>query len=104
MTPIRELLNRIRWDPEFGRANFEIGYFDRVLGIVIVVPFRNVEFTSHEPNAFKLTDAVGQTHHIPFHRVREVHQNGQCIWRRPAKNSDALEHARRAVEKSLKKF
>jgi hypothetical protein len=26
--PIHELLARIRWDPEFGRGRFEIGYLD----------------------------------------------------------------------------
>ena len=90
MTPIRELLNRIRWDPEFGRANFEIGYFDRVLGVVFLVAFRDVEFIPHE-QAFNLTDAEGQMHHVPFHRVREVYQNGHCIWRRPAKDVEALD-------------
>lgn len=90
MTPIRELLNRIRWDAEFGKANFEIGYFDRVLGIVILVPFREVEFAPHE-QAFKLIDAEGETHRVPFHRVREVYRNGQCIWRRPAKDVLALD-------------
>jgi len=29
MIPIHELLARIRWDPEFGAARFEIAYFDR---------------------------------------------------------------------------
>ena len=29
MTPIHELLNRIRWDPEFAKGNFELGYYDR---------------------------------------------------------------------------
>ena len=29
MTPIHELLNRIRWDEEFGRGRFELGYYDR---------------------------------------------------------------------------
>lgn len=29
MTPIHELLSRIRWDKEFGQGRFEIGYFDR---------------------------------------------------------------------------
>jgi uncharacterized protein (UPF0248 family) len=28
MTPLHELLNRIRWDPEFGRGQFKIGYLD----------------------------------------------------------------------------
>lgn len=29
MTPIHELLNRIRWDKEFGQGRFEVGYHDR---------------------------------------------------------------------------
>jgi len=49
MAPIHELLNRIRWDPEFGRGNFELGYFDRVEGRVIVVPFRELDFPKRRP-------------------------------------------------------
>ena len=30
MIPIHELLNHIRWDPEFGRGHFELAYWDRV--------------------------------------------------------------------------
>jgi len=29
MIPIHELLNRIRWDPEFAKGNFELGYYYR---------------------------------------------------------------------------
>ena len=39
MTPIHELLNRIRWDPEFGRGRFEIGFFDRHEGVIRCVSF-----------------------------------------------------------------
>jgi len=28
MISIHELLNRIRWDPEFAKGNFELGYYD----------------------------------------------------------------------------
>jgi uncharacterized protein (UPF0248 family) len=31
MIPIRELLDRIRWDPEFAKSEFAIGYYDRRL-------------------------------------------------------------------------
>jgi hypothetical protein len=30
MTPIRELLDRIRWDDAFGNARFDVDYYDRV--------------------------------------------------------------------------
>ena len=29
MIPIQELISRIRWDREFGNADFAIGYHDR---------------------------------------------------------------------------
>jgi uncharacterized protein (UPF0248 family) len=82
MIPIHELLNRIRWDAEFARGNFDLGYFDRMEDRVIVVPFRALEFIEDDPQAFRLVDAEGRFHRVPFHRVREVYKDGQCIWRR----------------------
>ena len=82
MTPIHELLNRIRWDSEYARGNFELGYFDRVERRIIRVPFREVQFRQDDANAFRLVDAAGQFHRVPFHRVREVHKDGQRIWQR----------------------
>jgi uncharacterized protein (UPF0248 family) len=80
--PIRQLLNRIRWDPEFARGNFELGYFDRLAGRVMLVPFREIDFPQDEPRLFRLIDARGQVHRVPFHRVREVYKDGRRIWRR----------------------
>jgi uncharacterized protein (UPF0248 family) len=82
MMPIKQLLNRIRWDREFARGNFELGYFDRVENRIIIVPFWELSFFPAEPQAFRLTDAEGTVHRVPFHRVREVYKNGECIWRR----------------------
>ena len=83
MIPIHELLNRIRWDTEFARGNFELGYFDRVERRTIMVPFKEVTFPKDDPQSFHLTDAEGQTHRVPFHRVREVYKDSQRIWHRP---------------------
>jgi uncharacterized protein (UPF0248 family) len=81
MTPIQDLLNRIRWDANFACGQFELGYFDRVEDRVIVVPFQAVEFPPDDPRAFRVVDAEGRLHHVPFHRVREIFKNGRCIWR-----------------------
>ncbi|MGD0349996.1 MAG: DUF504 domain-containing protein [Verrucomicrobiota bacterium] len=84
--PIHELLNRIRWDPEFASGDFELGYFDRVEKQTIVVPFRELSFHRDDPRTFRLVDADGRIHRVPFHRVREVYKDGQRIWHRaPAK-------------------
>ena len=80
MIPIRILLNRIQWDAEFARGNFELGYFDRVEDRIIMVPFSDVEFLPDEPQTFGITDAEGRFHRVPFHRVREVRKDGQRIW------------------------
>jgi uncharacterized protein (UPF0248 family) len=80
MIPIRELLNRIRWDTEFARGDFELGYFDRVENCILVVPFDQVGFPKDAPQAFQVVSAEGEVHRVPFHRVREVYKDGQRIW------------------------
>jgi uncharacterized protein (UPF0248 family) len=83
MTPIQDLLNRIRWDAEFARGKFELGYFDRVDRRVVVVSFHQIEFPKNEPQVFRLLGPEGRIHRVPFHRVREVYKDGQRVWHRP---------------------
>jgi uncharacterized protein (UPF0248 family) len=82
MIPIHELLNRIRWDREFAKGEFQLGYFDRAEDRIILVPLKEVTFPSGSPQTFQLTDLEGQVHRIPFHRVREVYMDSQRIWHR----------------------
>ncbi len=87
MTPIHELLNRIRWDPEFSKGNFELGYYDRAEDRIILVPLKEVTFPEDIPQTFQLIDFEGQVHRIPFHRVRELYKDSQRIWHRPDPNA-----------------
>lgn len=82
MIPIQDLLNRIRWDKEFARGQFQLGYFDRMEDRVITVSFQSVEFLPDAPGTFTVVDGEGRFHHVPFHRVREVWKDGRGIWRR----------------------
>ena len=82
MTPIHELLARIRWDAAFAKAQFGIGYWDRVAGQVQHVDLRDIAWDAENPSFFDLVDEEGQTHSIPFHRVREVWRDGELIWQR----------------------
>ena len=84
MIPIHQLLSRIRWDPALAGGDFELGYYDRVEKRVLLVPFRSVDFPPNNPQVFRLVDAAGRIHRVPFHRVRKVYRNGECIWQRPA--------------------
>ena len=82
MTPIHELLHRIRWDPEFGQAEFEIGYWDRMARRIVRVPFARVRFEKTSPSTFEATEDDGSVHTVPLHRVRAVWRNGALIWQR----------------------
>jgi len=79
---IRDLLNRIRWDREYGRGDFAIGYFDRFAQRIIVVPLGNVRFPPYDHFSLVLNDVAGEPITIPLHRVYEVYRNGELIWHR----------------------
>jgi uncharacterized protein (UPF0248 family) len=82
MKAIQEILNRIRWDKGYAKADFKIGYYDRVEKKTIFVPFREIYFDDEDHFGFQVLDDEGLTHSIPLHRVREVYKNGKLIWHR----------------------
>lgn len=82
MQPVQDILNRIRWDPEFGRQSFQIGYYDRVAGRIVVVPFAELVFPPDDRYAFMIIDGEGTGHTIPYHRVRDIYRDGERIWHR----------------------
>lgn len=82
MVPIQNLLNRIRWDREFGNGVFEIGYLDHVEHRIIRVPLKRLHFERGNQFSFQLEAEMGEMLTIPFHRIREVYRDGVLIWQR----------------------
>lgn len=82
MEPLRRLLNRIRWDPEFGKAEFSLGYWDRVEGRILRVPLASVAFEEGNRFSFWVVGPDGTAHAVPLHRVRRVWRDGELIWSR----------------------
>lgn len=82
MITIETLLQRIRWDPAFGRGRFTIGYFDRVEHCLVTVALEQIRIEPGNQFLFAAGEADGAPHDVPFHRVREVHRDAACIWRR----------------------
>ena len=82
MIPIQDLLHRIQWDAEFGRAAFEIGYVDRVAGGTVRVPFSDVRLEHGLLLVVNAFEEDGSPPTIPLHRIREVWRDGRLIWDR----------------------
>jgi uncharacterized protein (UPF0248 family) len=82
MMPIHELLNRIRWDQEFAKAEFRIGYYDRLEDAIILISLQQVVQEPGDHFAMKVMDEGGIVHVVPFHRIKEVYRNGELIWKR----------------------
>jgi uncharacterized protein (UPF0248 family) len=82
MITIEALLQRIRWDPAFGRGAFTLGYYDRLRHGIVTVPLEQIHLEPGNHFSFTAVEADGTEHQVPFHRVREVHRDGECIWQR----------------------
>ena len=82
MISIHELLNRIRWDKDFGKGSLEIGYLDHVEGKIIRIPLRELHFEPGNSFSFDLQTREGVVITIPLHRIREVYKDGLPIWSR----------------------
>lgn len=87
MIPVQDLLHRIQWDSEFGKAEFVIGYLDRVSGTLVRVPFGRIRFPSGEHFAFEVVEDDGAVHEVPLHRVREIWRDRVLIWYREPRSS-----------------
>lgn len=82
MMPIRELLKRIQWDGEFSKADFRIGYYDRLEKGILFVPIRQVFQETGDHFSVQVIDNNGVSHMVPFHRIKQVYRNGELIWKR----------------------
>ena len=82
MQPLRELLNRIKWDADFGKGTFALGYYDRIARRERIVAFTSITLGSGE-RSFSVCGDDGMTVRIPLHRVFTVYKDGAPIWRRP---------------------
>lgn len=82
MVPVKQLLDRIRWDPIFGTGLFELGILDRVAGSIERVRLEQVRFEPGNRFFITLKDESGEERIVPLHRIRAVYRNGECIWHR----------------------
>lgn len=82
MTPIQDLLNRIRWDKEFGQGDFVIAYHDRIKNDLVEVALKDLTFPEGEHFSFEFMDDGRVIHSVPLHRIKAVYKDGILIWHR----------------------
>ena len=82
MKTAQEILSRIRWDESFAKDEFEIGYYDRLEHEIIRIGFKEIRFPKDDHFSFEVVDEDEDIHSIPYHRVKEIYQNGKLIWHR----------------------
>ena len=80
MQPLHRLLHRIKWDAEFGKGVFALGYYDRVARQEVIVPLASI---SLDANGMSFQTEDGMVARVPLHRVRTVYKDGVVVWRRP---------------------
>jgi len=82
MQPIHRVLSRLRWDPRYRHGRYAIGYFDRVLRRIVVVPFEQISFPLAARKQFEIWDGNGKRIRVPLHRVRRIYRDGRVLWER----------------------
>ncbi len=79
MMPIIDLLNKIKWDKKEKPEDYEIIYFDRILGKQMTMPYTKIQ--ALEDPFMVLRDKAGEVR-IPLHRIQEVKKKSKTIWKR----------------------
>ncbi|MBI2656224.1 DUF504 domain-containing protein [Candidatus Woesearchaeota archaeon] len=78
MIPIKNLLNKIKWDKREAPEQYSIFYFDRILKKLIKIPYIKIKRIE---GSFMVLDNEDESN-IPLHRVRKVMKNDTVVWER----------------------
>ena len=78
MTPIQDLLNKIKWDKRENPNQYTIFYYDRILNKLIQIPYTKIKKLE---GSFMVLDNE-QESNIPLHRVKKVEKNNVVVWER----------------------
>lgn len=83
MIPIKELLNKIKWDKRENPEDYTVGYYDRLRKEIIEFPFKAIKEIDEN---FMLVEIKGEEKTIPLHAIKIVRKKGEQLWKRPISN------------------
>ena len=78
MQPIKDLLNKIKWDKRENPEEYTLFYFDRILNKLISIPYNKIKRLE---GLFMIIDNVEEAN-IPLHRVKKIIRNNVVVWER----------------------
>lgn len=73
MRTIKEILNKILWDENIKKENYELFYLDRKENKLIKI--KTEDILKVEDNLL-----VTKNRLIPLHRIKKVYEKGELIW------------------------
>ncbi len=79
MIPIKDLLNKIKWDKNLNPNEYSIGYFDRISKKLVWIDFEQIK---NIDGNFMVLEKDRNEVNIPLHRIRVVKQKKETIWKR----------------------
>ncbi len=79
MRPIKDLLNKIKWDKRENPEDYSLFYFDRISKELIKIDYTDIK--SFEDN-FIVVEKNNEESFIPMHRIKEVRKNNIIVWKR----------------------
>ncbi|MBS3114317.1 DUF504 domain-containing protein [Candidatus Woesearchaeota archaeon] len=78
MQPIKDLLNKIKWDKRENPEQYSIFYYDRILNKLIKIPYTKIKRLE---GSFMVLDNEEESN-IPLHRIKKVMKNNVVVWER----------------------
>ena len=83
MQPIKDLLNKIKWDENLKKDEYIVNYLDSVEKKLIPLKFSEI---LRVEGSFMVIEKDSQETYIPLHRIREVKEGEKLVWQRTSVN------------------
>ena len=82
MISIKELINKIKWDPDERADEYDIFYLDRVKNKLLKLRMKNILKIEGEFIKISKDSKDKNINFIPLHRIKKVTKKDKVIWSR----------------------
>lgn len=79
MQPIKEFLDRIKWDPRERADEYVLFYLDRIERRLKPLKYRDI---IRREGIFIVALIDGRETYLPMHRIRKAEKSGRTVWQR----------------------